>query len=112
MKSVKNIIIGAFIMCTTIPSHAVYNDNLKGIIKHVGVYTDGDYIYITLENQPTAHSACKPNHFVITEEVPSERRAMILSRLLTAYAMKETVNIGYDSNGDCAHGYIRVHEVG
>ncbi|WP_104401524.1 hypothetical protein [Vibrio penaeicida] len=91
---------------------ANYNSNMTGVLKGVFVYTDGDYIYLTLENQPKSHPTCKPNYFVIPDTVPSDRRQMLLSRLLTAYASKETVNIGFDARGDCAHGYIRVHRVG
>ncbi len=38
---------------------------------------------------------------------------MLFSRLMMAYASKETVNIGYDAEkGSCIHGYMRVHRAG
>lgn len=94
------------------PSSAKYNDNLQGTLTGVYVYTDGDYIYFTLNNQPTSHPKCKSNYFVIPSTVPQNRREMLLSRLLTAYSMKERVNIGYDNSVECANGYIKVHRVG
>lgn len=85
---------------------------MTGVLEGVYVYTAGDYIYFRLTNQPASHPGCDPTYFVISENVPESRRQMLLSRLLSAYAMKENVNIGYDSKGDCAHGYIRVHRAG
>ena len=67
---------------------------------------------ITLNNQPKSHPKCKSNYFVIPSSVPQNRREMLLSRLLTAYAMKEKVNIGYDNSVECANSYIKVHRVG
>lgn len=108
MKYILFILINTFALNT----QADYNANMSGELAHVAVYTDGDYIYLTLKNQPKSHLGCDPSYFVIPESVPADRRKMLLSRLLSAYAMKETVNIGYDNKGDCVHGYIRVHRVG
>ena len=96
---------------TSSVSVATYNANVKGEIASVITYADGDYIYFTLKNQPQ-HEACNPSFFVISESVSENRKNNLLSRLLTAYAMKEAVNIGYDSKGECVHGYIRAHRVG
>lgn len=85
---------------------------MQGTLTGVYVYTDGDYIYFRLNNQPTSHPKCKSNYFVIPSTVPQNRREMLLSRLLTAYSMKEKVNIGYDNSVECANGYIKVHRVG
>lgn len=86
---------------------------MRGVIENLAVYTEGDYIYIKLENQPASHPGCNPGFFVIAEDVPESRRQMLLSRLSMAYALKESINIGYDSQaGDCAHGYIRLHRAG
>lgn len=103
------ILLGLLISFT---SQAAYNANMQGEVKGVYVYTDADHIYIVLKNQPTSHPVCKPNYFVIPASVPAERRQMLLSRLLTAYASKEVVNIGYDATGNCANTYIQVHRVG
>ena len=93
-------------------SYAQYDSNISGKLSHVATYADGDYIYFTLENQPTSHPTCDPTYFVIDQAVPFERQNRMLSRLLTAYTTKELVLVGYDSEGNCAHGYIRVHRVG
>jgi hypothetical protein len=100
-----------FVFCSSL-SWAGYDANMKGVVKHVAIYTEGDYIYFSLENQPSSHPGCRANHFVISGSIPSERRQMLLSRLLAAYVAKENINIGYDSQGNCTHGYITVHRVG
>ena len=91
---------------------AGYNANVQGVVKDVMVYTTGDYIYFKLENQPTTHQSCNPVYFVVPETVPVNRRQMLLSRLLAAKATGEVTNIGYDQEGGCAKGYIRVYRVG
>jgi len=96
---------------TSTKALAGYDANVLGTLTGVFVYTNGDYIYFKLDTQPS-HPSCDSSYFVIAETVPLERRQMLLSRLLMAYASKERVNIGYDSQGDCASGYIRVHRVG
>lgn len=108
----------AIILATTLfvsgsrDARAVYNANMSGVLSAVATYADGDYIYLSLQNQPTSHPACNPGYFVLAETIPENRRNALLARLLTAYAAGETVNIGYDNAGDCAHGYIRAHRVG
>ncbi len=102
-------------LCFTILSYSAFaqhNANMRGVLEGVYVYTDGDYIYFRLKNQPTSHPSCNPKYFVIDSSVPHERQQMLLTRLMTAYTTKENVNIGYDAEGDCAHTYIRVHRVG
>jgi hypothetical protein len=96
----------------SVPSDAAYNANMAGVVIGVYTYADIDSIYIVLSNQPTTHPACLPNYFVIEGTVPADRRKAMLARLMTAYATKENVNIGYDAGGACAEGYIRVHRVG
>ena len=96
----------------TAPAMAAFNANMQGTPDTVIVYTDGDYIYFSLTNQPTSHPQCNPAFFVIHGTIPLERRQMLLSRLLMAKSSDEVITIGYDSLGDCADGYIRVHRVG
>jgi hypothetical protein len=91
---------------------AVYNANMNGVVTEVLTYTDADYIYFRLSNQPTTHPSCLPGYFVISSAVPADRRKQLLARLLLAKASGETINIGYDNSGDCTDGYIRVHRVG
>ena len=91
---------------------AEYNSNMNGELAHVMVYSDGDYIYFRLKNQPIEHPRCKTDYFVISEDVPESRRNRMYSRLLAAYAAKESVNIGFDGKTECVHGYLKVHRVG
>ena len=91
---------------------AGYNANMQGVVTTVVTYAGGDYIYFKLHNQPTSHPLCKTDFFVIHASTPPDRLDRMLSRLLTAYTTGETVNIGYDDAGDCAHGRIRVHRIG
>lgn len=96
----------------TQPASAVYNANITGEISQIITYADTDSIYVRLVNQPTSHPACTPSLFAFPASIPADRRKILLARLLTAYAQHEVVNIGYDSSGDCADGYIRGHRVG
>jgi hypothetical protein len=93
-------------------AHAVYNANMYGVVTDVLIYTDADYIYFQLSNQPTSHPSCLPGYFVISSAVPADRRKQLLARLLLAKASGETIAIGYDNSGDCTDGYIHVHRVG
>lgn len=90
---------------------AVYNNNISGQLDSVLSYAEHDVILLRLKNQPT-HPLCNSQYFAIPDTVPADRRKLMFARLSLAYAMKESVNIGYDSTGDCAHGYMRVHRVG
>jgi hypothetical protein len=110
------LIVRALVMCGGLlaiaPAGAVYNANMSGVLATVATYADGDFIYITLQNQPTTHPSCNPAFFVIPETVPADRRKAMLARLMVAWTTGEAVNIGYDSTGSCAGGYIQVHRVG
>jgi hypothetical protein len=93
-------------------AHATYNSNTSGVVVSVATYSDGDYIYFSLNPQPTTHNSCNPQYFVIGDDVPQNRRNQMLATLLAAKGSAESITVGYDSNGNCAHGYIRVHRVG
>lgn len=108
IKSILLILI--FLFSTSV--FAQYNANMRGEVEGVYIYTDADYIFFRLKNQPVSHPSCDATFFVISEALPYERRQMLLSRLLTAFASGEALNIGYDSQSECANGYIRVHRVG
>jgi len=108
---IKKMIL-PFLLCLSVNSFADYNANMEGVLKTLAVYADGDYIYIQLENQPSSHPTCNATFFVVTAGVTESRRQFIMSRLSMAFATKEMVNIGYDAQGDCADGYIRLHRVG
>ncbi|RYV04096.1 hypothetical protein SOPP22_01455 [Shewanella sp. OPT22] len=104
-------ILGLLALIFSATSSAGYNANMKGKVTHVLTYTSGAQIYFRLENQPS-HPTCKANYFSIDASTPDNARQQALSRLLLAYAKGENVNIGYDKESDCSHGYIRVHRVG
>lgn len=91
---------------------ASYDANMSGQVEMVAVYTDADYLYFRLANQPTAHNGCNPSYFVVMEDVPQNRRNQMYAQLLAAKESGEQMNVGYAANGDCAHGYIRVYRVG
>jgi hypothetical protein len=93
-------------------ANAVYNANMSGIVVTLSTYTDGDYIYLQLNNQPSAHPSCNPAYFVITADTPADRRKSALALLMAAKFSGEPINLGYDNVGNCADGYIRVHRVG
>lgn len=94
------------------PALAAYDANMTGKIATLAVYSEGDFIYVRLNNQPTTHNGCDANFFVIPNTIPVARQKTMLSRLTLAYATQETVNFGYAANGDCAHGYIQLYRVG
>jgi hypothetical protein len=91
---------------------ATYNANMSGVVTDVLTYTDADYVFFRLDNQPASHPACNPNFFVLSASLPAERRKQILVRLLVAKTSGESINVGYDNTGDCTDGYIHVHRVG
>ena len=91
---------------------AVYNANMEGTVQWIGVYSEADYIYLRLTNQPTSHPGCNPAYFVIHQDTPQNRRNQMLAMLLAAKQSGEAIGIGYDNMGDCVNGYIRVHRVG
>lgn len=99
------------ISAISLNSVAGYNSNHKSELSGVFVYSGSDHIYVTLKSKPA--TSCNNTYFVIDNTVQENRRQMLLSRLLLAFASKETVNIGYDKeSGDCVDGYVRIHRVG
>lgn len=111
-KIVLAIVALATYTTSITPAYAVYNSNMTGVVTLVATYTEGDYIYFQLSNQPTSHPGCSPAWFVIPEDITPSRRNHALAQLLAARYSQEPLNIGFDATGDCAHGYIRVHRVG
>lgn len=112
LRKLLSISIAASATLTSFNAGAVHNANMVGVLASVITYTDGDYIYFQLDNQPSTHPTCSPAYFVIPTDVTADRRKALLARLMMAKAMGEVINIGFDNAGDCAHGYIRVHRVG
>jgi hypothetical protein len=113
MRRARSVLLTAamlLLVCRT--ATAAYDANMAGELEGFYVYAESDYIYFRLKNQPASHNGCNPAYFVIPATVPVERRKAMLVRLSLAYALQESVNIGYAANGDCANGYINVHRVG
>jgi hypothetical protein len=108
----RRLSLAAGIALAAAPAAADYDSNLSGVVTQVLTYTDSDQIYFVLNNQPSTHPSCNPGLFSIDAATPVENRRALLSRLLLAKASGESINIGYDSKGNCSHGYIRVHRVG
>jgi hypothetical protein len=92
-------------------SSAGYNATIQGVVKDVLTYPSGVVLF-RLSNQPTTHPLCRPEYFSIGTAIPQVEANRMLSRLLLAYTLKETVQVGFDDTGDCAVSYIRVHRVG
>lgn len=98
------------ISCTV---RADYEKNFDGKITQVLTYTHVDEILIRVEGQPTNHPVCTLfDYMVIDKSVSVERRQVVLSRILLAYASGEIVNIGYDSKDECIEGRIKVYRIG
>lgn len=100
------------ILTTSQGAVAGYDANMDGIPDGVLTYPEG-WIYIHLTNQPASHPQCNPSYFVI-DPTSMDAGAVnrMFARLMTAYALKESVNIGFDSQGDCVDGYIHVRRIG
>lgn len=99
------------VLVISVETRAAYTSNIQGVVSNVRVYDDGR-VLIRLENQPAAHPVCRPDYFAIDSTLDPDIRAMLLSRVLVAKTSNETVNIGFDGQGDCAHSFLRVHEIG
>ncbi|NOX27022.1 MAG: hypothetical protein GXP21_02295 [Gammaproteobacteria bacterium] len=111
MKKIKLILIGIS-LCLSQHALAVYNANIQGVVAEVITYTDRDDILFKLQNQPASHPECEANYFAIDINAQADRRHQVLARLLTALTSGNSLTIGYDGEGDCAQGRIRVHRVG
>ncbi len=107
----KNIVIITILYVMSFQVFAGYDSNLSGVVTKVLTYASGR-IYIVLENQPSSHPACEHKFFAIDNTLSSDIRSQMLSRALVAFASKQVLNIGYDGEGDCANGKIRIHRLG
>lgn len=108
---VRKLFLAAAAAMIPVVASATYNANGTFTVTNVLTYTETDSIYIQV-SAPPSHSGCTASYFVIPATTPVERRKILVARLLLAKASNEPVNIGYDSIGDCADGYIRVHRIG
>ncbi len=94
------------------PAFAGYDANMTGVVSDVLVYSDSNVILFRLVNQPASHPSCIATLFALDSTIPAATLDRLYARLLAAKTTGEPVNIGYDSQGNCAHTYIRVHRVG
>lgn len=106
------VCVAAFLIACSPPVYAGYNANIQGVVTKVLTYTGDGRIFLRLSNQPSSHPQCSTDYFSIDASVSDSVRSQLLARLLVAYSTGEVVNIGYDSQGDCSHGRIRVYRVG
>ena len=110
-KSTARLAAFASALVASTPTGATYNANVTGTVTAVITYTDSDYIYFTLDTQPTG-LPCTATYFAIPSFVPQNRRNQAFARLMAARESGTPLNIGYDSQGQCVDGGVQVHRVG
>jgi len=109
----KNIVIGLIISALPAATLANYDSNFVGKITEVLTYTHSNELLIRVEGQPNSHPICTNFDFIaIDPSIPAERRQVVLSRILLAYASGKPVNIGYDSKDECVGSRIKIYRVG
>jgi len=108
----KIILLGVALTFSNL-TFADYDANFSGKITNVLTYTGSTQILIRVEGQPTSHPTCSIlDYLSIAPDISAESRSLVMSRILTAYATGEKVNIGYDKTSGCVGSRIRVHRVG
>jgi hypothetical protein len=112
IRKLVSTAIGVSALLVSSNASADYNANMVGVVVGVITYAEADQIYFQLNNQPATHPSCNPTLFANSADVTADRRKALLAQLMSAKAMGEAINIGYDNAGNCAHGYIRVHRIG
>ena len=88
-----------------------YDANIVGTVTSLYSYSSG-LVLFKLSNQPTSHPTCNSGLFALATDLSETAANRMYSRLLAAYTAQQAINIGYDSQGDCGNGYIRVHRAG
>lgn len=99
------------LMSLPLTALAGYDKNIEGNVTHIYTYPTG-LVLFKLANQPSSHPACRAEYFAIGTDVKEGPANRMFSRLLTLHTSKTKAYIGYDSQGNCANGYIRVHNIG
>jgi hypothetical protein len=87
-----------------------YNANSRGQLSELLTYAGDTLILFASADMPKV-SNCIGSYFVIPGDQGLARQQE-LSRLLTAYASHENINIGYDEQTCGPNGYILVYRVG
>ena len=88
-----------------------YNANSTHTITSILTYSTNRIILFSGSNMPNV-AGCNNTYFVIPPEGDEVARSLVYSRLLTAYASKEPVNIGYDNKSCGYDGYIMAYRIG
>lgn len=103
----------AMVMGGSNEADAVYTSNKTGKITNILIYDTGNVILIQLDNQSTlSNHPCNHSYFAIDPATPEDRLDRMYSRAMLAFGSGAPINIGFDGNGNCVNGYIRVHRVG
>ena len=105
------ILVGVIFLITSVSVFSGYDKNIEGEITHIYTYPSG-LVLFKLSNQPSSHPGCNPVYFAIASDVAESAADRMYSRLLTLHTTKIKAYIGFDSQGNCGNGYIRVHNVG
>ena len=112
MKSKVMLLLCSLAVLGATPAWSVYDTNLLGVVTEVLAYTDHNIILVRLDNQPSSHPTCNPSYFALEHTADTTRVDRIYARLLLALSSGQPTKIGYDSQGNCANGWIRMHRVG
>lgn len=63
MNSISRLISVSLLgLACALPSHAVYNANISGVVTEVLTYSDCDQIFFRLQNQPTSSGSCTASY--------------------------------------------------
>ena len=96
-------------------SYAAYNANSSGVIQGVWIYNDG---MIAVQLSPMPATGCGTNDFFWIPVPPNagmsdQAYKTMYARALTAYANKETINIGFDNaGGGCFNTRPFIYRIG
>jgi hypothetical protein len=108
----KQIFVASLLFVSTY-AFSTYNSNITGVVDSVMTYSNDDGIYFHMSNQPTNGNGCNAAYFEIDAAVSADRKKAMLARLLTAYAMHDTITVGYDGTGGCTSGgMLQVYRIG
>ena len=117
VKAAMTPAVGTLLLISS--AHATYNTNTQGTVTNLMTYTSGALLFI-LNNQPASNGSCNAAYFEL--DMPGSNSGdpindaafnRMYARLLAAYSLGESVNVGYDDAGNCGgNGYIRVYRIG
>lgn len=118
VKKTSLVLLFVGVLSTVTPpypqSAAGYDANIGGKIVALFTYPNGA-VYIRLDTQPSTHPVCNPSYFAMSPAASGHTETGVdrmYARALTAFVAGQQINVGYDSQGNCVHSYIRVERVG